>query len=93
MSYTLLSESWPVARKQHRCIWCGQRIEPGEKYRRERSVYDGAMQDHKWHPECDEQFGIECAAEGGNLEFSPHDNERPAFGVLGTLNDQQEKQP
>lgn len=81
MSYTLLSESFPTARKRHRCIWCGQYIEPGDKYRRERSVSDGDMQDHKWHPECDEQFGIECAAEGGTMEFSPHDNERPVAAM------------
>ena len=75
MSYTLLSESWPIARKQHRCIWCGQHIEAGEKYRRERSVYDGDMQNHKWHQECNA-----AAAEyfrQGEDEFSPHENERP----------------
>lgn len=77
MSYTLLSESWPVARKQHRCIWCGQHIEPDEKYRRERSVYDGEMQDHKWHPECDEDFKAGLAA-GDDAEFTPYSAERPA---------------
>lgn len=73
--YTLLADSWPVARKPHRCIWCGQQIEAGEKYRCERSVYDGEMQDHAWHAECDadaaEQF------RHGEDEFSPYENERP----------------
>lgn len=52
MSYTLLSETTPKARKEHRCIWCGEPILVGERYRCERSVYDGQMQYHKWHLEC-----------------------------------------
>ena len=24
MSYQLIRETFPVARKQHRCIWCGE---------------------------------------------------------------------
>jgi hypothetical protein len=77
MSYTLLSEAWRTARKQHRCVWCGEPVLAGEKYRDERSVYDGEMQHHRWHPECDEQFGVELAYEGSPLEFQPYDNERP----------------
>ena len=53
MSYTLLSEAHPKARKDHQCIWCGQTILKGTVYRSERSVYDGSMQNHKWHMECD----------------------------------------
>jgi hypothetical protein len=29
VSYSLLSETRPIARKDHRCIWCGQKIEKG----------------------------------------------------------------
>lgn len=50
--YRLLDQSDPVARKAHRCIWCGERIDVGETYRREKSVYYGHMQNHAWHPEC-----------------------------------------
>lgn len=74
MSSTLLSESFPVARKRHRCIWCGDAIDPGTKYRRERSVYDG-MQDHAWHLECDSD-AKECFADG-DVEFMPYSAERP----------------
>lgn len=77
MSYSLLRETFPVARKTHRCIWCGEWIEPGEKYRHERSVYDGAMQDHKWHLECEAAFK-ENIASGGDEEFIPYSAERPA---------------
>lgn len=79
MSYTLLSESQPLARKQHRCIWCGQPIAVGEKHRHERSIYDGQFQDQRWHPECDEAFKAELSYEGGHeLEFEPYGNERPS---------------
>ena len=75
MSYALLSATTPKARKEHRCIWCGQKILIGETYRHERSVYDGDMQNHKWHLECD-KASAEYFAENGE-EFDPYDNERP----------------
>jgi hypothetical protein len=50
--YALLSENTRKARKEHRCIWCPEKILKGESYLDERSVYDGAMQNHHWHPEC-----------------------------------------
>jgi hypothetical protein len=77
MSYALLSDTWPRARKQHRCIWCGEPIAVGETYRHERSVYDGAMQDHKWHRECDADFR-ESLDDGGDEEFLPYSAPRPA---------------
>lgn len=78
MSYILLSESHPVARKEHKCIWCGQPISVGEKHRRERSIYDGKFQDQRWHFECDEAFKAEIHYEGCyELEFEPYGNERP----------------
>ena len=52
MSYHLLQLTTPKARKVHRCIWCGEDVIIGETYKREKSVYDGAMQDFKWHLEC-----------------------------------------
>jgi len=75
MSYELLSSSRPIARKDHRCIWCGQKIEKGTKYRSEQSVFDGEFQNHHWHEECDraaqEYFRY------GEEEFEPYGNERP----------------
>lgn len=74
MSYTLLSETRPIARKEHRCIWCGQAILKGEKYVAERSVFDGEMQNHHWHPEC---LTDARATEDCEWEFMPYSNERP----------------
>lgn len=76
MSYQLLSESTPKARKQHRCIWCGQSIEAGTVYRHERSMYDGNFQNHHWHLECDAAFSAEVAGYGEEA-FDAMENERP----------------
>ena len=86
MSYSLLRETFPMARKCHRCIWCGEWIELGETYRHERSVYNGNMQDHKWHLECDKLFQTDVGA-GGDEELLPYSNERPSVGVESTKND------
>ena len=82
MSYTSLSDTTPVARKQHRCIWCGQAIPKGEKYRYTTGVYDGDMQANHWHFECSDAQQTD-ARETGEYEFSPYDNERPA--TLSTI--------
>ncbi len=76
MSYTLLSETYPTARKEHRCIWCGQSILKGTQYVAERSVFDGEMQNHHWHPECLEDCQLTNAGEC-QWEFYPYENERP----------------
>ena len=79
MSYCLLSETAVRAQKPYRCIWCDQRIEKGERYVRECSIYDGDIQNHKWHPECINA----CHAEymkTGEEELYPGENERPDIG-------------
>ncbi|GAC1478406.1 MAG: hypothetical protein NVS1B6_19740 [Steroidobacteraceae bacterium] len=78
MSYTFLAETAPVARKSHRCIWCGEPINKGEKYKYTTGIFDGDFQANHWHPEC-------CAAQRreasktGECEFAPHENERPGL--------------
>ena len=74
MIYSLLSETWPIAKKRHRCIWCGEPILTGDKYLREKSVFDGHMQNHAWHPECDEDSKDYFRHEN---EFSAYSAERP----------------
>lgn len=77
MSYQLFESPTRTAlRKEHRCIWCGQKIRIGEKYMDERSVYDGNIQRHRWHPEC-LNAAHEYFRNTAEEEFSPWDNERP----------------
>jgi len=73
MSVTLLADELPKARKPHRCCWCGQQINAGEVYRRQRTIFDGALQSNAWHPECFD------AAEYCDLEdgFTLYEGERP----------------
>lgn len=71
MSYQLLSETEPVARKEYRCIWCPEKILKGEKHTHEASKYDGELQDHRWHLEC-RAAAASFYREYGEEEFQPH---------------------
>lgn len=75
MGYTLIHETTQKAAKRYLCIWCGEPILLGHVYVRERSVYEGDPQNHKWHPEC-RDASLEYFRKVDN-EFSPHENERP----------------
>jgi hypothetical protein len=56
--FTILKESYPVARKEHRCMFCGHIIKPGEKYRRTTIAYDGEVYDWIEDLNCTEVFDI-----------------------------------
>jgi len=71
MGYELLSTRTPVARKDHRCIWCPEKILKGDKHIHEVSKYDGDFQDHRWHPECREA-SCKFFKKYGEEEFQPH---------------------
>ncbi len=75
VSYHQFSLKLVTARKRHKCAYCGQRIEQGDQYQREKSVYDGEFQDHAWHLECLEAQND--AARDGDTEFLLYSNERP----------------
>ena len=74
--YTLFEKVRRIAKKGHRCIWCGERILPGVRYFDERSIYDGNIQRHRWHLECERAADIHFCVEGEE-EFDPYDNDRP----------------
>lgn len=71
MNYVLIRESFPIARKAHQCIWCGEMILPGKVYRRELSRF-AEVQNFAWHIEC---FDSADFSEGP--EFAAYENERP----------------
>lgn len=77
MSYNLIAKEDRKARKPHRCTYCGQGINSGERYFHERCVFDGEPQSNRWHPECWDDFAEVVSAEGGYAEYTPGDNERP----------------
>jgi hypothetical protein len=63
-----IADEWRKARKQHRCIWCGEPIAVGERYRHWRGKFEGDVMSNDWHKECD------AAAESEDLEegFEPY---------------------
>lgn len=65
-----------VARKAHRCIWCGGELAKGTPYLDERSVYDGHFQQQRWHPEC-HAYSAVVADSSGEFEFIPYGEEYP----------------
>lgn len=51
-----LTDETRKARKQHRCNWCGNIIQKGEKYRHSVNVDGGDMWSFKAHLKCDQIF-------------------------------------
>lgn len=49
---TILKETTPVARKEHRCMYCHGIISKGQKYLRQTNAYDGYVGDWVCHQEC-----------------------------------------
>ena len=71
MSYQPIRQTDIIAKKTHRCIWCGEDISIGTPHIHEVSKYNGDFQDHRWHQECHNN-----AKFGDEGEFLPYDNIR-----------------
>ena len=54
----LLDDKWFTARKQHSCDVCFEPITVGERYRRQRVIYEGDPGVFKVHALCDEAYWI-----------------------------------
>ena len=50
--WDVFRDSDPIARKEHICRWCGEKILIGEKYHRYCGRFEGEWQDTKMHLEC-----------------------------------------
>lgn len=71
MTITIAHE-WRKARTEHRCIWCGEKIESGEYYFHWRGIFEGNISSNDWHKECN------AAADSVDLHdgFEPHFHKR-----------------
>lgn len=58
------------ARKPHRCTYCAQTIQPGERYERWATYSEGSCLTNKMHQEC------ALATEAGG-EYVMFENDRP----------------
>jgi hypothetical protein len=77
MSVEVISSGQVTAKKRHRCTWCGEWIEAGERYTKEFVKVDGDPSSNKLHPECDADLA-ECARnEGGSCTYTLYGQERP----------------
>ena len=76
MSWWELSTTTPKARKDHRCIWCGQYIHIGEKHVKHVGIWEGDFQSNRWHNECNEAANQIIKIEG-EISFDPYSNSRP----------------
>lgn len=66
----------PIAKKEHRCIYCGGPILIGERYMQQEGFYDGEPYRSRYHDECFD----DCAEEfriSGDWEFTPYSAEYP----------------
>lgn len=64
-----LSQTTPIARKEHICDWCGEKILKGEKYFKTVQVDCGNIIVIKMHKECD-RANIQFCLNGGE-DFEP----------------------
>lgn len=78
MTYRIISETHPVANRQHQCIWCSEPIGAGERYVRECFRLDGALKFRQWHPECAEA----CLAQPAGAPLVSHANARPLSDAM-----------
>lgn len=75
MGWQLLSQSSPRAVKEWKCIWCGEIIPVGTKYKRVNGLSDGDFQSNPFHPEC----LAACEEELRGIHedtFMPYENKR-----------------
>lgn len=49
---TILKDTTPIARKEHRCEFCYGTIAVGQQYRRQTNIVDGEIGDFICHTEC-----------------------------------------
>lgn len=66
--------AYPVARKNHRCEWCGESIPAGEKYVRYVGMWESEFQNWAMHQECHDAASMSDDIYDG---FAPFEAERP----------------
>lgn len=74
---TIGSDTIHTARKRHRCWYCAQRIEVGERYTRRVGEEFGDFWVMKFHPECDQVASDENWTSDDYELHDPYEFKRP----------------
>jgi hypothetical protein len=74
MGATELSSKELTCRKEHRCAWCGEQMDKGEKAHYRSGLYEGDFFSEHWHPEC--WTAMLSSDLGYDDEFYPMDQQR-----------------
>jgi len=75
MSYQVISTTLPTAKKEHKCIWCGESILINELHAKDVGVYECDFQSNRYHIECYNASHTYFKESGENC-FEPYDNKR-----------------
>lgn len=67
MAWTHVADTFPVAKKRHRCVACLEFIEVGEKHLSRFGYDDDGPVTSRWHPECEEYAFID----GPDYDLTP----------------------
>ncbi len=71
---------WPIAAKDHRCEWCGQRIDKGERHAHYTGIWECEFQNWRMHEEC---YAYVVINDGYLSEgFTPYEGDRPDKSIL-----------
>lgn len=75
MCMEVVRESDPTARREYRCIWCGEKIPKGEKHHQQVGTVYGDFQDNRYHAEC---WGaaVDDWNSGGDCDFEEASHKR-----------------
>ena len=71
------------ARKTHACVWCDEKIKPGELYRAYMWMDHRTPVFIKMHPECYRAMQAMARNEPGPFEFDAHERIRGCTCALG----------
>jgi hypothetical protein len=71
----VIREGDPVGRRDHQCVWCGEKIPAGEKHHQQVGRVYEELQDNRYHEECFEVASVGFAE--GDCDFSMYSAPRP----------------
>lgn len=63
-----INESSHIARNEHRCLFCGDVIKVGERYKAWTFAYGGKVTTDKYHENC--AYAIQQNCDSGDEEYS-----------------------